>query len=413
MRTALRTLASTCAPDHVGLAYDGWAPLGPGGRVPDTQRNGWLARLEAIPVASGYAEALDRWTASFASDPTARVVEIELASRLLLGHGNPSPTEVGLTVHRTWGVPLVPGSALKGLLAHWVEATFGPTRPGGDPRSAAHPEPDRAPFQGATWSGRRIEHGPGAVHRLLFGAPSAQGDPERRRDEPPCRSMEGRGELGGSVLFHDALYAGTAAPFKRDVLTVHQKSYYDRQGKGGWPNDHESPVPVSFLTVQPGMRFLLALSGATSTDGDWVDFALPLLRDALREWGVGGKTSAGYGRIRADDAGWQPVDVAAAAARQVQARERAAEEAKRRVRLAATRAAQARAGEHPTIQALDAWLEGPGHKLTHAERLAALVGDWKQGLDELPGDLRSVARNKILAAFPKQKREQVRAALGL
>ena len=34
---------------------------------------------------------------------------------------------------------------------------------------------------------------------------------------------------------------------------------------------------------------------------DWTEFAEHLLRDALARWGVGGKTSAGYGRLIAPD----------------------------------------------------------------------------------------------------------------
>jgi CRISPR-associated protein Cmr6 len=37
----------------------------------------------------------------------------------------------------------------------------------------------------------------------------------------------------------------------------------------------------------------VALSGPP----DWTEFAGRLLRDALEQWGVGGKTSAGYGRL--------------------------------------------------------------------------------------------------------------------
>jgi len=50
---------------------------------------------------------------------------------------------------------------------------------------------------------------------------------------------------------------------------------------------------VSFLTVKPGLKFLIALSGPK----EWTDLALELLKKALILWGVGGKTSSGYGRF--------------------------------------------------------------------------------------------------------------------
>ena len=73
---------------------------------------------------------------------------------------------------------------------------------------------------------------------------------------------------------------------------MHQKGYYDSSG-ARWPNDYDSPNPVTFLTVRPNVRMLLAFSGPP----DWTQLAERLLTDALREWGVGGKTSSGYGRL--------------------------------------------------------------------------------------------------------------------
>jgi hypothetical protein len=65
---------------------------------------------------------------------------------------------------------------------------------------------------------------------------------------------------------------------------------------GDWPNDYDSPNPVSFLAVKTGAEFLIALSGPD----EWTDFAAQLLRDALISWGIGGKTNAGYGQIDPD-----------------------------------------------------------------------------------------------------------------
>jgi hypothetical protein len=144
-----------------------------------------------------------------------------------------------------------------------------------------------------TWHGQRIERGPGAVYRVLFGSPDARDDDAMRKHGFDA------GASAGLITFHDALYVpGSIAddkPFAADVLTVHQKDYYN--SGGSWPNDYESPNPVAFLTVRPGVRLLVALSGPA----DWTELALRLLRDALEGWGVGGKTSAGYGRLEAHE----------------------------------------------------------------------------------------------------------------
>ncbi|MCG8554134.1 MAG: type III-B CRISPR module RAMP protein Cmr6 [Proteobacteria bacterium] len=290
MRHVLRSVGT---PDHAGLAYDAWAPVGCDGKVPDDQRAPWLSALEDIVVAPDYSGSFQRWKESF-SAPGDRIFELVLASRLLVGHGNSSATDIGITLHHTWGVPLIPGSALKGLVAHFVDAVYGPSDLGHRPWDRAGDERARADYEGVTKRGRRIERGPGAVYRALFGAPDAEMDEEMQE-----RGFDA-GASAGIVTFHDALYVAKGGaddrPFAADVLTVHQKAYYDSSG-GSWPNDYDSPNPVAFLTVRPGARFLFALSGP----GDWTDLAERLLRDALEKWGVGGKTSAGYGRLIAPD----------------------------------------------------------------------------------------------------------------
>lgn len=288
MREVLKNSIGGEIPDHVGLAYDAWAPTEVAdGKVSDNKRRIWLEQLAELAVSPDYARSFERWKASF-SNAGDRLAELTLASRLLIGHGNASAVDVGMTVHHTWGVPVIPGSALKGLVAHYVDATYGPTEPDKKPWELQGDERDRADYQGVTWNRRRIERGPGAVYRALFGAPDARDDATMRE-----QGFE-TGATTGLVTFHDALYVPGSLtkdkPFAPDVLTVHQKGYYDSSGQN-LPNDYDSPNPVAFLTVRPKCRVLVALSGPS----DWTELASQLLADATATWGVGGKTAAGYG----------------------------------------------------------------------------------------------------------------------
>jgi CRISPR-associated protein Cmr6 len=280
------------SPDHLGLAYGAWAPVEGEGKVPDgKRRDGWLQDLSSRSISPDYRHAFRRWEASFTA-PGDRLLTLELSSRLLIGHGNPSPTDVGLTLHHTWGVPVIPGTALKGLLAHFVDSRYGPACADLPPWEQQEDERERARYQAVTWRDRQILRGPGEVHRALFGAPDAKEDDQFRE-----RGF-GAGAAAGLVTFHDALYVPGSAeedqPFATDVLTVHQHAYYEGDGeKRTWPNDHDGPRPVAFLTVRPKARMLLALSGPP----DWTELTEKLLVDALGQWGVGGKTAAGYGRL--------------------------------------------------------------------------------------------------------------------
>lgn len=367
MRAALIDKAGPRPPDHVGLAYDRWAPLDAStGKMPDDRRREWLRALAGTRVSDDYQHAFRRWTESLRTADT-RMAEVELSSRLLVGHGNPSPTEVGLTVHHTWGVPVIPGSALKGLLNHYVDAVYGPAATGVHPMAPDFPETerDRAPFRGVTWIGNRIEHGPGEVHRALFGAPRARTD--------GLYADAGAGETVGLVVFHDALFVPGSAgdtPFAVDVLTVHQKPYYDHQGRRGGPNDYEDPNPVAFLTVRPGTKLLVALTGPAA----WTGLAFGLLRDALVEWGAGGKTTSGYGHIRPE--GWTPIWPPGDAV--TPAPKRGA-------------GAAAPAALSPLVEELRAWLFG--EEPTQREKLALLRTRWLPRLaTSTPEDRQEIAK---------------------
>ena len=124
MRANLRDRVGLAAGDHVGLAYTTLAPVDRDGKVPDESKDQWLRNLANTAIAPDYRAHVDAWLASFAHT-SARLFTLTLTSRLLIGHGNTSGTDVGLTVHHTWGVPVVPGSALKGTLAHHVATTYG------------------------------------------------------------------------------------------------------------------------------------------------------------------------------------------------------------------------------------------------------------------------------------------------
>lgn len=280
-------------PDHAGLAHDVWAHLDREARPAEQ----WLDALTGVRPPEDYARARARWEASL--DPGRDCYFHACAEgRLLVGHGNPALNEVGITLHHTWGVPVIPGSALKGLLAHYVAACYGAESPADDP--------ERLPYAGnhVVENGLRDGDFPAPcnhVYRRLFGAPAF----DLGGATHPAR----RGEL----TVHDALWvsgstaSGPAGPrdradasapgfLARDVLTVHQRGYY--QGLG-LPSDHESPNPVAFVSVPPGTRFLITLS---CDDRALCELAAGWLAEALDEWGIGGKTAAGYGRLRMDGA---------------------------------------------------------------------------------------------------------------
>lgn len=274
MRATLRAAigASVHSGAHPGLYYERYAPLvlsgADTGKISKEARAAFLERVVEIRVPDFYPQCLIRWQAAFAGRAATAVVQA--TSRILVGHGNAAPSEVGISLHPVYGVPYLPGSGLKGLLNHYL-ASFGATIDG---------------WQGVSYEGARPVGPPGNWHKLLFGCPNL-----------PAAGGEALGAAGG-VAFEDALLIPEpdhSTPLALDVLTPHQLSYYRDFGADD-PNDWTDPIPVTFATVRPGARFLLAVSYA-GDDSRLAVLALAHLLDALRLWGVGSKTRAGYGRL--------------------------------------------------------------------------------------------------------------------
>ncbi len=211
-------------------------------------------KAQDTAVGEVYRKAVARWKSMVQSLPHTCLFTATAATPIAVGLGNESVLEVGLTIHHTYGVPIIPGSALKGLCrrgALRLEAEGRITRQQKD---------------------------------TLFGFSAENGDAS-----------------AGYITFWDALYdpeSVSGKPFHRDVITVHHPDYYSSQGRDACPTDFDDPNPVPFLVVRPGARFLFAL---TAPDDSWAEFTQKLLQWCLREMGVGAKTNAGYGYFAVGD----------------------------------------------------------------------------------------------------------------
>lgn len=221
-------------------------------------------------VPGGYQAAFDRWKAALVALGTTPV-EFEVQGRLIVGLGGESITETGITLHRLWGVPIIPGSALKGLARHYAEQELA------DPKTVGS-QASLAPAA-ATKTGTPR---PLNAHGVLFGSIDAAAYP----------------------TWFDAWYVPDSAPgnrpLRRDVITVHHPTYYRSRGTDAArpPWDFDDPTPIPFVSATG--RFLVAVRAPEDQYG-WADFAYHVLERALAEWGIGAKTNAGYGRLRPHD----------------------------------------------------------------------------------------------------------------
>lgn len=226
---------------HPGLWLDKYLP-----DYEDGRKQSHVAQVSAIAVPDAYLKFFDRWRAALTASGAIIVREATVQGRLSIGLGGEGVLETAITLHHTYGIPYIPGSALKGLAANYA----------------------RNRLNKDDWNTKSD------AYKVMFGETDS----------------------AGYVTFFDALYVpnsgrkngGKAQALWPDVITVHHPKYY--QGAQP-PADWDSPTPVPFLSATG--TYLLAIGGPA----DWVEKAFEILACALAEEGVGAKTSSGYGRM--------------------------------------------------------------------------------------------------------------------
>lgn len=174
--------------------------------------------------------------------------EATVQGRMVVGLGAESVLETAIALHRTYGVPYIPGSALKGLAASFARQRLGW-------------KTDCPPYS------------------TLFGSIVATNANGKQT-----------GEAGG-VTFFDALPIPGKAALHADVMAVHHPKYYQNDPPAA-PADWDSPTIIPFLSATGS--YLTALEG----EAVWVELSCDLLHHALKHMGIGAKTSSGYGRMK-------------------------------------------------------------------------------------------------------------------
>lgn len=223
-----------------------------------------------------YAAAYGRWEGSLPELTAANNFRSD--GRLIVGLGSENVLETGIRLHHTYGLPILPGSALKGLAAHYCREVWGQAAAEGSKRFARPTEAENEAYQ--TFLQGKGEKPGDNYFRLLFGS----------TDDSGC------------LIFHDAwLTHDSLNPLVMDVMTPHHPKWLDGSKA---PTDFDSPVPVPFVSVAGKFRIAVSWHGPGSEKaGVWTELAFDLLAEALREWGVGGKTGSGYGRLIEVDGG--------------------------------------------------------------------------------------------------------------
>lgn len=285
------------------------------------------SRLADQWTGSPMNKAVIRWQQTVKSQQ-AMPFKLTPEWRFAVGMGEKTALENGLTFHRIYGFPIIPGSALKGVARavalEELAETLGLTRLGlneiKERRSNEKNKKNKACSE-TNQCTPPLEK----LDQLLLAYDERLSEPKQRqragkkpleqlRQEKSLaklslddaarqkinlfRTIFGTPHAAGKALFFDAMPA-EAPKLEVDVMTVHHKKYYGDNGEKPteYPTDSESPEPIFFLTVgQTPFYFAVGWRGAMQdADSQLRSQAESWLQTGLQEFGIGGKTAAGYG----------------------------------------------------------------------------------------------------------------------
>lgn len=211
----------------------------------------FVKEVAALQVPDIYEMFFEVWKKRL-DEYGAQTHEAQVRGRMVVGLGYESVLENSITLHHTYGVPYIPGSALKGLAASYAD--------------------------------KRL-------------------DDVWKKGNPAYKTVFGDTNNAGYITFFDALYV-PGSGYKGqvlypDVITVHHPKYYQDEEIAP-PSDWDSPNPVPFLSATG--KYLIALAAPDlGKDSEWIKRTLEILALAFKEMGIGAKTSNGYGRLQLEE----------------------------------------------------------------------------------------------------------------
>lgn len=192
--------------------------------------------------------------------------------RMVVGLGQTSILETSMTLDRTTGIPVIPGSALKGLAASYALLCV-------------------------LKKTNRIDEVEEVYQKYRKKEIS-----ELSENYQEFISIFGYQGQAGNVIFLDAV--PTKPPkLEPDIMNNHYPDYYgDKTGKAA-PTPYQNPNPVYFLTLGKSSQFAFAVASRTQNgeSQSLVNCACEWLQSGLSELGIGAKTAAGYGYLEIEE----------------------------------------------------------------------------------------------------------------
>lgn len=224
-------------------------------------------------------------------DETHLLVEGLATAPFATGLGIEHPLENGFAFLDPYGLPVLPGSGIKGVLRQaareLARGEWGDDTRGWD-------DAIRYPF--------KLDDETTELSMLdaLFGLETDDG---------------ARMHVRGALTFWDVVPQIAGDRLHVEIMTPHQAHYYQqgqdaKTGGSVTPHDSGQPNPIPFLTVPPGSRFsfhvvcdtahLQRLAPELAQGNRWQDLLSAAFEHAFDWLGFGAKTAVGYGAMTID-----------------------------------------------------------------------------------------------------------------
>lgn len=219
--------------------------------------------------------------------------------RFIVGLGAENVHEASMTLHHIYGIPYIPGSALKGISRDAAIADLCSDAEDEEPAvmDALVSMPELSESDEVKHKDRIAEFGKVKYHNGEVNSPKANTINKIAKGWGKFKEAQkvfGGNKQAGEVVFFDA-FPEECPKITLDIMNPHYPKYYSENEA---PSDWQSPVPINFLTIEnTTFNFTLALN-KKEKEIELLNAAGNWLKKAIQEHGVGAKTSVGYGYFK-------------------------------------------------------------------------------------------------------------------
>ncbi|MDE0084898.1 MAG: type III-B CRISPR module RAMP protein Cmr6 [Candidatus Poribacteria bacterium] len=246
--------------ENCALEYSYFLEIDPPSNIKDIDFPRYIQR----PKSSLIAHLKDRQTTQLQQFVSRGIklycVDATVDWRLVVGLGSEDVQETSMTFHHIYGIPYIPGSAVKGVLRHWW-------------------------LQVLKEDKNFLQQNPSFINS------NDEIDESIALKDPVFLSIFGSQEQRGEVQFLDAYPDPEKFHFAIDIMNPHYSDYYS--GKKP-PTDNQRLALINFLTVEKTtFRFAFL-----TQNQQLLDKLKDRFQEALELKGVGAKTAVGYGYFR-------------------------------------------------------------------------------------------------------------------